>query len=48
MKGLGFESGYVAQGGDIGSRISRHLGVDHESCKGMKHMIFRLGGLSFF
>ncbi|CAI7629037.1 unnamed protein product [Penicillium viridicatum] len=33
MKGLGFESGYVAQGGDIGSRIARHLGVDHESCK---------------
>ncbi|CAI7577403.1 unnamed protein product [Penicillium glandicola] len=33
MKDLGFESGYVAQGGDIGSRIVRHLGVDHESCK---------------
>lgn len=37
MKDLGFESGYIAQGGDIGSRIARHLGVDHESCKGMKH-----------
>ncbi|KAJ6040532.1 hypothetical protein N7499_005337 [Penicillium canescens] len=33
MKDLGFESGYVAQGGDIGSRIARHLGADHESCK---------------
>ncbi|KAJ5154491.1 uncharacterized protein N7500_009930 [Penicillium coprophilum] len=33
MKGLGFGSGYVAQGGDIGSRIARHLGVEHESCK---------------
>ncbi|EKV19229.1 Epoxide hydrolase [Penicillium digitatum PHI26] len=30
---LGFRSGYVVQGGDIGSRIAIHLGVDHESCK---------------
>lgn len=36
MKDLGFESGYVAQGGDIGSRIARNLAVDFESCKG-KH-----------
>ena len=35
MKDLGFESGYVAQGGDIGSRIARALAVDYESCKGM-------------
>lgn len=34
MKDLGFGSGYVAQGGDIGSRIGRVLAVDHESCKG--------------
>lgn len=34
MKDLGFENGYVAQGGDIGSRIARGLAVDHESCKG--------------
>ncbi|OGM43943.1 putative epoxide hydrolase, partial [Aspergillus bombycis] len=33
MKGLGFESGYIAQGGDIGSRVSRILAVDHDSCK---------------
>lgn len=33
---LGFRSGYVVQGGDIGSRIAIHLGVDHESCKGME------------
>ncbi|PLB52744.1 putative epoxide hydrolase [Aspergillus steynii IBT 23096] len=33
MKGLGFESGYVAQGGDIGSMISRVLAVDYDSCK---------------
>ncbi|CDM31988.1 hypothetical protein DTO013E5_9654 [Penicillium roqueforti] len=33
MKNLGFESGYVAQGGDIGSQIARRLGTEHESCK---------------
>lgn len=41
MRDLGFESGYVAQGGDIGSRIARHLGVDYECCKGM----FRCTGI---
>lgn len=35
MKDLGFEQGYVAQGGDIGSRLSRKLAADHESCKGL-------------
>lgn len=39
MKDLGFESGYVAQGGDIGSRVARSLAVDHASCKG-KHLPF--------
>jgi microsomal epoxide hydrolase len=34
MKGLGFGGGYIAQGGDIGSRIARVLAVDFESCKG--------------
>lgn len=34
MNDLGFGSGYVAQGGDIGSRIVRMLGVDHYACKG--------------
>ncbi len=34
MKGLGFESGYVVQGGDIGSYISRILGFKYDSCKG--------------
>ncbi|KAJ5594177.1 uncharacterized protein N7459_000385 [Penicillium hispanicum] len=33
MRNLGFESGYVAQGGDIGSRIARSMGVDFGSCK---------------
>ncbi|KAJ5115901.1 hypothetical protein N7456_000249 [Penicillium angulare] len=33
MIDIGFESGYVAQGGDIGSRVARELAVDYESCK---------------
>jgi len=33
MIGLGFESGYVTQGGDIGSFVSRVLGVTSKSCK---------------
>ncbi len=40
MKDLGFESGYVAQGGDIGSRVARGLAVDHESCKGERPSFF--------
>lgn len=32
---LGFESGYVVQGGDVGSAIARCLGSgSYESCKG--------------
>jgi microsomal epoxide hydrolase len=34
MQKLGFGKGYVAQGGDIGSRVSRILGVKYDSCKG--------------
>lgn len=34
MNDLGFGDGYVAQGGDIGSRVGRVLAVDYESCKG--------------
>lgn len=33
MVSLGLD-GYVTQGGDIGSYVSRILGVDHEACKG--------------
>ncbi|KAL4779816.1 Alpha/Beta hydrolase protein [Aspergillus varians] len=33
MKRLGFESGYVAQGGDVGSRVARLLAVYTDSCK---------------
>ncbi|KAK3701225.1 hypothetical protein LTR37_015604 [Vermiconidia calcicola] len=35
MVGLGFGSGYLAQGGDIGSFVSRILAVGYDSCKGM-------------
>ena len=33
--GLGFGDGYVVQGGDIGSKVSRILGAVHPSCKGV-------------
>ncbi|CZT11808.1 related to epoxide hydrolase [Rhynchosporium agropyri] len=33
MQDLGFGVGYVAQGGDIGSRIVKVLGDNHPSCK---------------
>ncbi|EMC96794.1 hypothetical protein BAUCODRAFT_490072 [Baudoinia panamericana UAMH 10762] len=33
MVGLGFRDGYIAQGGDIGSFISRVLGVTADACK---------------
>jgi len=35
MKALGFGDGYVAQGGDLGSKISRILGAKYPSCKGV-------------
>ena len=33
MVGLGFGDGYIAQGGDIGSFVSRVLGATAPSCK---------------
>lgn len=33
MHELGFGKGYVAQGGDVGSRVARVMNVDHEACK---------------
>lgn len=39
LVGLGFESGYLAQGGDLGSFVSRHLAATATSCKGM-HLNF--------
>ncbi|KAM3441230.1 hypothetical protein MY4824_001681 [Beauveria thailandica] len=35
MIGLGFQSGYLVQGGDLGSFISRILALTSDSCKGM-------------
>jgi microsomal epoxide hydrolase len=34
MHELGFGKGYVAQGGDVGSRVARIMAASHESCKG--------------
>lgn len=45
MKNLGFGDGYIAQGGDIGSRIARHLAVDHESCKGKIRSLIIFGSI---
>ena len=38
MRGLGFKS-YVAQGGDIGSFVSRYLGRDFDACRAI-HLNF--------
>ncbi|KAI2620682.1 Alpha/Beta hydrolase protein [Hypomontagnella submonticulosa] len=35
MVGLGFGSGYLAQGGDLGSFVSRILAMNYDACKGM-------------
>lgn len=34
MISLGFGSGYVAQGGDLGSFVARQLAVEYDECKG--------------
>ena len=34
MVDLGFGSGYIVQGGDIGSRVAKILGSEYEACKG--------------
>lgn len=39
MVGLGFGSGYIAQGGDLGSMISKYQAANCEPCKGM-HLNF--------
>lgn len=35
MIDLGFGGGYVAQGGDLGSKIGRILGAKYAACKGL-------------
>ncbi|KAK0879689.1 hypothetical protein LTR87_006490 [Friedmanniomyces endolithicus] len=43
MVGLGFgDGGYVAQGGDVGSFVSRVLGVNSEACKAV-HLNLAIG-----
>nr|POE93043.1 putative phospholipid-transporting atpase neo1 [Quercus suber] len=42
MVGLGFGSGYVAQGGDMGSFVSRVLGATADACKAV-HLNFCSG-----
>ena len=31
---IGLGDGYLVQGGDVGSRVARVMGVNHEACKG--------------
>jgi microsomal epoxide hydrolase len=40
MLDLGFESGYIAQGGDIGSRVAKILGASSDACKGTHSISF--------
>ncbi|KAK2601880.1 hypothetical protein QQS21_004567 [Conoideocrella luteorostrata] len=35
MVGLGFGNGYLTQGGDLGSFVSRMLAIQYDACKGM-------------
>lgn len=39
MQQLGFEDGYIAQGGDVGSGVSRMLAKRFDSCKGKRRSI---------
>jgi microsomal epoxide hydrolase len=40
MADLGFENGYVAQGGDVGSKVARVMAAEHESCKAVHSRIY--------
>jgi microsomal epoxide hydrolase len=42
MQTLGFNSGYIAQGGDLGSFIARQLGVESDSCKAFHLNLYQL------
>ena len=42
MRGLGFDDGYVSQGGDLGSLVSRILGVTSDACKAV-HLDLAVG-----
>ncbi|ETN42813.1 uncharacterized protein HMPREF1541_01971 [Cyphellophora europaea CBS 101466] len=41
MQELGFSKGYIAQGGDVGSRVARVMAVEYEACKAV-HLNFCL------
>ncbi|KAH8704777.1 putative epoxide hydrolase [Talaromyces proteolyticus] len=43
MIDLGFGAGYIAQGGDVGSRVGRNLGLYHDSCKAVHLNFLGLG-----
>jgi microsomal epoxide hydrolase len=34
MLGLGFRSGYIVQGGDVGSKVARVVAAKHDECRG--------------
>ncbi|KAI4723143.1 alpha/beta-hydrolase [Aureobasidium sp. EXF-10727] len=42
MQNLGFESGYIAQGGDLGSFIARQLAVEAPACKAFHLNLYQL------
>lgn len=37
MSNLGFSNGYIAQGGDVGSKVAQVLAAKHRNCKGELH-----------
>lgn len=37
LVGLGFDNGYVAQGGDVGSLVAQALSLSFDSCRGGSH-----------
>ena len=45
MKQIGFGEGYIAQGGDVGSRVARIIAVNHDSCKGKLFELTRFSKL---
>jgi pimeloyl-ACP methyl ester carboxylesterase len=47
MVGIGFGDGYVTQGGDIGSFVSRILGVTSDACKAVHRMLAAVHGKHF-
>lgn len=51
MLDLGFGGGYIAHGGDIGSRFARILAAKHEACKGLRPYFlfdFEVNGIQLF